>query len=252
MLQPVLGGSNFSLNLPNMTIPPEPYYPERVDPATLGSWLSFSLDFFSGPELQNPYLDITLQLDVTEAYARYSVLKAEEGKGTFFAFLLWHLAGALRSHPSFNLRRAGEEWYLLHNPPFFIPVAVGGAKRFGEIVLEDVYRQDYRTFTRIYLEKLERARMPDGGTVHSSDVFNYAHFVGNLPNLRFTGMTLHWRPSQMQGQSFFYFGQRYCEGERLLIPLCVKLHHACTDFLVLDELVKDFGRRLASDSLLRG
>ncbi len=227
-----------------MIIPPERYMPERVDPARLGSWLSFSLDFFSGPELQNPYLDVTLQLDITEAFSRYTAIKSSGGKGTFFAYLIWHLARTLQSHPPFNLRRAGEEWYLLHNPPIFIPVAVGGPARFREIVLEDVYRQDFRSFIDLYLEKLAIARRPDGEPEKSTEVFNFAHFIGNLPNLRFTGLTLHWRPSQMQGQSFFYFGKRYSDSGRLMMPLSVKMHHACTDLFVLDQLITDFNRLL--------
>jgi chloramphenicol O-acetyltransferase type A len=242
---PEPGSSNDSLNTPNMIIPPEQYRPERVDPATLGRWLSWSLGFFSGPELQNPYLDVTLQLDITEAYARYSSLRESGGKGTFFAYLIWHLGRSLKFSPSFNLRRAGDEWYLLHNPPVFSPVAVGGSRRFSEIVIDDLYNLDYTAFIELYLEKLSIARRPDGESGKSVEVYNYAHFIGNLPNLRFTGMTLHWRPAQMQGQSFFYFGERYRSEDRLLMPLSVKLHHACTDFFVLDELIVDFRRRLA-------
>jgi len=229
-----------------MIIPPERYQPELIDPARLDEWLSWSLNFFSDPLLQNPYLDLTLQLDLTETYDRYTTSKASGSEGTFFAWLVWHLAQTLAAHPSFNLRRIGEQWYMLGNPPIFIPVAIGGSKRFSEIVLEDVYKQDYPTFIGCYLQKLAMARKPDSEPVKSSDVFDYAHFIGNLPNLRFTGMTLHWRPSQMHGQSFFYFGQRYREGECLLMPLSVKLHHACTDFFVLDELLVDFNRRLVT------
>ena len=227
-----------------MHIPPERFQPERIDPAKLGSWLSWSLGFFTDTVLQDPFLDLTLQLDLTEAYARYSTIKASGGKGTFFAFLVWHLARALAAHPSFNLRRIGEDWYVLHNPPIFIPVAVGGSTRFRDIVMEDVYSQDYHTFIDQYIEKLAMARSPEGEVGKSWEVFDYAHFIGNLPNLRFTGMTLHWRSDQMHGQSFFYFGQRYQNGERILMPLSVKLHHACTDFFVLDELIVNFNRRL--------
>lgn len=57
--------------------------------------------------------------------------------------------------------------------------------------------------------------------------FCHAHFMGNLPNLRFSGLTLHWRADQTLGQRSFYFGQRYDEGVRKLIPLAVRMHHGC-------------------------
>lgn len=224
---------------------PEQYQPQRIDPQSLDGWLNWSLDFFSAPVLQNPYLDITLQLDVSEAYAGYQAAQAGAG-GTFFAYLVWHLAQALATEPSFNLRCVDGDWYTLRNPPIFIPVAVGGAARFRDIVLDDVYGQDYRQFLDNYLSKLSAARHPASAPTNTSDVLPYAHFVGNLPYLRFTGLTLHWRPDQMIGQSQFYFGQRYQEGSRLLIPFAAKLHHGCTDPLVLNELLLNFGRRFHS------
>ena len=77
----------------------------------------------------------------------------------------------------------------------------------------------------------------------SREVFDYAHVIGNLPILRFTGMSMHWRSDQIHGQSFFYFVQRHEDGERMLMPLSVKLHQACTDIFVLDALIIDFKQR---------
>ena len=220
---------------------PERYKPEQVDPEQLGSWLSWSLGFFTEPVLQNPYLDVTLQQDVTAAYAAYQTSKDElAGQGTFFAYLVWHLAQTLAAHPSMNLRRIDGQWYLLRNPPLFIPVAVGGEERFRGMVLDDVYQQSYPDFVDNYARQLQQARQPEIRQNDTSEVFRHAQFVGNLPYLRFSGLTLHWRPDQMVGQSYFYFGQRYQQGDRLLIPLAAKLHHACTDPLMLNELLSDF------------
>jgi chloramphenicol O-acetyltransferase type A len=224
---------------------PARYLPEPVDPAALPGWLGWSLPYFSEPVAQNPHVDLSLQLDVTAAYARYrSAPEAEQL--SFFAFLVWHLAQTLARHPSFNLRCVDGQWYRLGNPPIFIPVAVGGDARFKSLILEDVVQQDYPNFLAQYQARLARARSldqpdePDAG-----NAFNYAHFMGNLPNLRFTGLTLHWRQDQMIGQSSFYFGQRYDEGAAKLIPLAVKMHHSCTDPFVLDQLLADFNSRFA-------
>lgn len=172
--------------------------------------------------------------------------RATTGGGSFFAFLVWRLAQTLSGHPAFNLRWVNHAWYRLHNPPIFIPVAVGGAVRFGEMVLENAYQQDYPTFLSHYLEQLRTARQPGSRPQLTSSEIQYAHFMGNLPYLRFTGLTLHWRPDQMIGQSYFYVGERYSQAEHLLIPLAVKLHHACTDPLVLNAVLSDFRERFSS------
>jgi len=232
-----------------MSVIPDCYAPERVDPADFPGWLGWALEFFSDSSLQNPHVDVTLQLDVTQAWARYEAAPQHPPPESFFSFLLWHLAQTLARHPSFNLRKIDGTWYRLGNPPIFIPVAVGGDARFQSLVLDDVYRQDFATFSAVYRERLAQARAPrqGEGEAEASDVFRYAHFIGNLPNLRFTGLTLHWRPEQMVGQSFFYFGQRYTEGGRMLIPLSVRLHHSCTDPFVLNQLIEDFSRRFDGD-----
>lgn len=223
---------------------PARYDPHRIDPADLPGWLGWALDFFSGPDLQNPHVDVTLQLDVSRAWVRYRATPEAE---SFFSFLVWHLAQTLAGHPSFNLRKIDGTWYRLGNPPIFIPVAVGGDDRFQSLVLDDVYRQDLATFSAVYREQLALVRSPTGAAAGPSDIFRYAHFMGNLSNLRFTALTLHWRPEQMVGQSFFYFGQRYTEGERMLIPLSVRLHHSCTDPFVLNQLIEEFQGRFDQD-----
>lgn len=214
----------------------------------MGAWLRWSLGFFTEPVQQNPHLDITLQLDLTEAHAAYQQRKSRhDGAGSFFGYLLWHLARALACQPSFNLRWVDGEWFRLHNPPIFVPVAVGGETRFRDLLLEGVKDLDYAAFLAVYQRQLEAARRPDGLRPDHSQGFRFAHFIGNLPYLRFTALSLHWRADQTIGQSIFYFGQRYREGERLMLPLSVKLHHACTDPLVLNELLADFTSRCRAD-----
>ncbi|WLT39993.1 hypothetical protein NON20_05845 [Synechocystis sp. B12] len=49
----------------------------------------------------------------------------------------------------------------------------------------------------------------------------------------------------MQGQPWFYFGQRYWQDGKLLIPLCFKIHHANADPFVLDQLISQFQTRFS-------
>ena len=208
-------------------------------------WLKWSLDFFGGDDQrQNPHIDITVQVDVTEAYRHYSNVK--HLGGSFFACLLWRLSHALKRHPSFNLRRVDGEWHILNNPPVFVPVAVGGAQRFQEMLLEDVCLMDYPSFVRYYDEQLKKARAFQLNRSDAGRYYHLAHSVVNLPNLHFTGLTLHSKSEQMIGQSLFYFGKRYPQGDKLLMPLAAKLHHACTDLFVFDLLLQDYQRTIGT------
>lgn len=224
---------------------PERFQPEPLSAEIREGWLDWSLDFFgSGEERQDPHLDITVQLDVTEAYRQY--LNVKHLGGSFFACLLWRLAQVLARQPSFNLRRVDGTWYILHNPPVFVPVAVGGAQRFQEMLLEDVRLMNYAGFIRYYDAQLQKARAFQLNRSDAGRYFHFAHSIVNLPNLQFTGLTLHWKSQQMIGQSLFYFGKRYQRDDKLFIPMAAKLHHACTDLLVFDLLIQDYQREISS------
>lgn len=203
-------------------------------------WLDWSLDFFTDRSiLQCPYVDITVQLDVTDAYRNYC---GQSVRASFFAFLTWHLAQILAEIPEFNLRLIDGRWYRLHNPPVFIPVAVGGRARFQEMLLENTYTLGYEAFAHYYAEQLQAAR---DGRLPREDAcrcYFYAHMIGNLPYMAFTALTLHWQQA-IEGQTFFYFGKRYASGDRLLIPLAAKLHHAVADPLMFNLLLERLAQR---------
>ncbi len=230
-----------------MSIPAK-YEPESIDAKTQQGWLNWSLDFFTDPNLlQVPYLDITIQLDVTRAYIAY---KANQVSGsTFFAFLVWHLARTLVAHPSFNMRFIEQQWYILKNPPILIPVAVGGKERFCEVILENVSKISYEEFVSQYRSKVDQARQGQGKRI-DFEGYCLSHLLGNLPNLQFTGLTLHWVREGMVGQPMFYFGKRYEKGTSLLIPFAAKLHHGCADPFVLDLLLRDFKQRFTNEDIL--
>ena len=228
---------------------PERYQPELLADHHRAGWLDWSLDFFTDQEvLQIPYVDITLQLEVSNAYALYQKQAVKEA--SFFAFLIWHFAQILKTHLSFKLRLVNDTWYIIHNPPVLIPVAVGGQQRFFELVLNDVALLDYPQFSVLYRQELEKIRAGQGQRA-TAESFYFSHFFGNLPNLQFTGLTLHYRQENISGQTMFYFGKRYEVAEKMYIPLSVKLHHACTDPFVLDLLLQDFQQRMLQDNLPR-
>ncbi|MGK7902865.1 MAG: CatA-like O-acetyltransferase [Hormoscilla sp.] len=220
---------------------PSQYKPRVLDLKTQEGWLNWSLDFFTNPNIiQSPYLHITIQLDVTNAYQSYQKNLVEGA--TFFSFLTWHLVQTLKKHFCFNLRLIENQWVILDNPPIVIPVAVGGVERFCEITLENVSEISYEKFIGQYRQKLDGIRQKKGRRV-GAETFLFSCVFGNLPNLQFTGFTLIWQHTEITGQPFFYFGKRYWQNNQLLIPFVARLHHACTDPFVLDLLLQDFQQR---------
>ncbi|MEH1962459.1 MAG: CatA-like O-acetyltransferase [Nostoc sp.] len=222
------------------------YQPRLLDDKAKEGYLNWSLDFFTDPNaIQVPCIDLTIQLEVTNAYKMYQS-NPQEG-ATFFSFLIWHLVQTLKNHFSFNLRLIENQWYILDNPPVIIPVAVGGQDRFWEMLLENISQMSYPEFISQYRQKLERIRKGKGQRVEP-EIFSLSCGLGNLPNLQFTGLTLNWRRDEIIGQPYFYFGKRYWQNNQLFIPFAAKLHHACNDPFVFDLLIQDFQQRFINNT----
>lgn len=223
-----------------MIIPSE-YQPRLLEEKVKEGYLNWSLDFFTDPNVfQVPCIDITIQLDVTNAYQLYQNNPIEGA--TFFSFLTWHLVQTLKNHFSFNLRRIENQWFILDNPPVMIPVAVGGEDRFREMLLENISQISYPDFIIQYRQKLDEIRNKKSQRA-TAEAFSLSYFIGNLPNLQFTGLTLSWQKPEIVGHTRFYFGKRYWQNNQLFMPFAAKLHHANTDPFVLDLLIQDFLQR---------
>lgn len=203
-------------------------------------WLDWSLDFFSDARTpQSPYLDITLAVDVTQAWHRHDA-RRQEGS-SLFAWLTWSLLQTLARHPGFRMRQLDGEWWVVENPPLVVPVAVGGSQRFVEMVLPDGIGSSWESYASRYAEQLARLR---SGVVQRAawNEFSLGVLFGNLPHLAFTGLTLHSHGGDAPGRCSFYAGQRHWQGHRLIMPLAVKLHQASADPWLLDQLLADWRR----------
>ena len=219
--------------------------PARFDPCPLveserEGWLAWSLPFFTDvTHPQNPHLSITLTLNVTRALQHH---QAGNHEVSFFAWLAWSLLQVMADHSAFLLRRVEEEWWQIRNPPLVVPVAVGGRQRFVELVLEDVIGESWPDFAERYSRRLNALR---AGDVQRADwvAYNLGVLVGSLPNLPFTGFSLHSHGGDAAGRCVFYFGARCERDGETTMPLAVQLHHATTDPYVLDQLLRDWRHR---------
>lgn len=220
------------------------YGAQRVDTEALTGYPRWAQGFFVDPErVPNPYLDLTLQQDITEGAAHYRTHYAAVLGASLTAYLSWCLMRTLQRHPAFRLRFVEGTWYELARPPLIFPVAVGGAQRFTEVLIEDAAPLSFTDFAQAYRSGIDSG-LSGKGYLIESERFSLAQFIGNLPKLRFSALTLH-HTQPACAAPIFYFGQRYPEADRLLMPLASKLHHGNTDPFVLEALLSDFNRTLA-------
>ncbi|WP_144394124.1 CatA-like O-acetyltransferase [Pleionea sediminis] len=209
-----------------------------IDREQLCNYELWAQDFFTDTNaIENPYLDITLQLDITQARLCYEA----QSIGTFTAYLYFHLIQALKKHPEFFYRKINNQWMKVENPPLFYPIARGSKRdRFYEALIPNVLQLSWPEFTQLYQTEIENSKL--NTNLIGNELYTYTLFIGNLPNLPFTGLTMHVN-DRISCQPFFYFGQRQTIGNQLFVSLCIKFHHSCVDPYIIDLLIKDFQRQ---------
>src|SRR5581483_3165131 len=167
----------------------------EVDLSALGAYEKWALSFFhDAAKAPNPELTFTLQLDITKAMATYKKHYELSKDASFSAFLIWKLVQTLRGHECFNYRLIEGKWYLLRNPPVFIPVATGKKDRFREVFFENVAHLPWKDFSKIYRKEVKAAlsgKAHEAGIKETETIFLMSLKVGNLPNIQFTSLTLH-------------------------------------------------------------
>jgi chloramphenicol O-acetyltransferase type A len=207
-------------------------------------YLEWALGFFTNPNMvTDPYLDLTLQLDITQARENYKKhYKCNDS--TLTAFLTWKLLTTLKRHTHFLWRYIKGTWYEIENPPLFFPVAVGHNRRFHEVLIENVFRMSWKEFVPKYKMGLDAAFSGIRADADREVIFQLSQFIGNLPNLNFSGLKLH--SGRNITNAFFYFGKRtYLEPfQRWNLPLAIKFHHSNADPYVVDLLMQDFMEEL--------
>ncbi|NET61289.1 MAG: hypothetical protein F6K47_35730 [Symploca sp. SIO2E6] len=209
------------------------------------SYVGWALEHFTDEtKILNPYLDLTLRLDLTDAQSNYQDNFKNE-YSTFTSFLIWKLLKSVQAHPPFRWRYVRQKWYQINNPPLFYPLAVGGASRFGELVIDNATKLGWMEFSQLY--KNQKDSILANPILPSSRTYAYqlGQFVGNLPSLDFLNFAMHTHRGSTQ--SFFYFGKRTYDNnqQRLTVPLAIKFHHSNLDPLLVELLVRDYTTQLS-------
>ncbi len=208
-----------------------------------GDYQVWALDFFTKPELvPNPYIDITVQLDISIAASIWQE-KLAKGNGTLTAWLIWNLMQSLKEFSCFQWRYIDGQWFEVQNPPLFSPIALNRADRFVNLVLENPFKLAWDEFAGAWVTLKQQIQLDGSFKTSDTSAFGFSQFIGNLPHLHFTSLTLH-QPASFC-QPFFYFGARRCNQEgKLMMPLAAKFHHGSCDPYVFDLLLKNYLQRL--------
>ncbi|BDD04302.1 CatA-like O-acetyltransferase [Aureibacter tunicatorum] len=220
------------------------YDGHKLEEKDLSSYEKWSLQFFHKKEfVREPNLQITLQLEITKAYNTYKNECDTVIGASFTSYLMWHIIKTTQNHPYFRYRNIDGEWYIFNNLPVFSPIGIGGDARFSEIIVENGSIEDYAAFTNNYRSKVDKSFNMREFEPLDELVWANSHFIGNLPNLQFTGFQLH-TPTKNSGRPYFYFGKRYQTNDERFIPLLVMFDHSNLDPFVLSDFMNEFQSRI--------
>ena len=207
----------------------------------------FALEYFHNTsEVLDPNLHITIEQDITALRDAYqSIYRTEES--TFTSFLVWKLLRAVIATEFLTFRHIEGKWYRFNNLPLFFPVAVGGAKRFTEVVVEDAGNINFAEFSKRYRTGLKKALAQDQDYQPvPNEIWKNMWFIGNLNYMRFTSFGIHLNANDT-ARPVFYFGKRFERDGRLLTPLYARIDHATGDPFILNQMLEDFQSPEISD-----
>lgn len=226
------------------------YSGHLLDLKSLSDYDRASMTYFTDHETtRQPRLNISFPLDVTRIHDTFE--KMPKINGTFTGYLTWGLLAAMRLHPHLSWRFMNGMWYAFDDLPLFIPVATSSpGNRFVSVTLKHVAAAaNWVSFSKIYNSAIAKARQnwsnPFGDQLHWS---NY-HFIGNLPDIQFTSLTLH-ESGIETARPIFYFGRRYENQDSLFVPFAIQFHHATFDPVRISNFITDFNRILINDIII--
>ncbi len=133
----------------------------ELDMSKCSDYEKWALNYFHKKEfVSNPFLDFTLQLDITGLRSKYDNQYCKTKEASFTAYLVWSLFQAIKEFPCLSYRKIDGRWYHLKNLPLFFPVAVDTKERFHEIYIENVFKYDWEDFCKEYSKQIEEAKNP--------------------------------------------------------------------------------------------
>ena len=173
---------------------------------------------------------MTINLDITNLMAH---VKAEHLK--FFPTMLHGMTTAVNAHQAFrmDLDENGHVGFYEQSNPCYT-VFHPETETFTDVWTE--FDTDMRVFVENYMRDMaqyeadsENSKPPQGG-----NTFN----VSCLPWASFTGFNLNLQHGYSYFPPIFTVGKYFKQGERLLIPIAIQVHHAVCDGFHVGQFVE--------------
>jgi chloramphenicol O-acetyltransferase len=220
------------------------YSGQELDLDRLSDYDRASMTYFTDPEVvRQPRLHVTISLDVTRAHHAFIDL-ARPGD-TFTGYLTWGLLATIRLHPYLSWRYIQGVWYSFDDLPLFIPIATGiSGNRLASVLLEHIGVTDWEGFSHRYKSAIEKSRCSWSNPFVDQLHWSVYHFIGNLPGIQFTSLTVH-ESGFETARPIFYLGHRYEDRGNLFVPFTVQFNHATFDPVLLEKFIADFHELLA-------
>lgn len=219
----------------------EKYGGREVSREGLSGYKKWALDFFHRKEfITEPHLGLTLQTDISEHETFYCQQRSNTNNGSFTAFLTYKAFHAVRKHRELNFRFLDGKWYEFASIPLYVPVAVPEPERFRSALLENVETLSLQSFFDVYTAQIKTVQdLPWERNEIDPFLFEISLFIGNLPKLQFTSLAPHQR-SLKTGAPLIYFGKRYRQDGKLLVPLFFGGDHSTFDPVILGHVLDEF------------
>lgn len=173
---------------------------------------------------------MTASLDVTNL-----LFQTRKAKISFFAALLYGISRIVNIHPEFRMATndAGNPGYFERCNPSYTVFHQNG-EYFSNAWTE--FSEDLPRFLTSCREDVENClssgrSKPDAG----ENIF----FVSCIPWTSFSGFHLNIAESACSFQPIFTIGKYTDDGERVLLPLAVQVHHAACDGFHVSRFVNE-------------
>jgi chloramphenicol O-acetyltransferase type A len=170
---------------------------------------------------ERPHFSVAAEVDVTRAWES----SRTAGKGAFNTAVLWSLLRAVNATEAFRLRLRTDGSIWLHDRVGLGPTVLRDDGTFGFARLP--YAEDRLAFEDHAAAELARARV-EIGLRPDDPAQDDVVFQSTLPWIRFTSFT-NAIPHRDDSIPRVVFGKFAREGESVIMPVAVEVHHALVD-----------------------
>jgi chloramphenicol O-acetyltransferase type A len=172
-------------------------------------------------QYDEPYHGVMVQLDCTASYR-----SCKRDGNSFFLTYLHHILRAVNETDAMRYRlesNAAVVYTTIHCGP----TIARADHTFGFCLIE--YAPDFEAYSARARTAIERVRATPGLCLSETSGRNDLIYFSTLPGIAFTGLTNARRYGDSAGVPLITVGKCVTQGERMLMPLAVYVHHALVD-----------------------